>query len=44
MKRIATLLFVGLLLAAFGWTLFFLYNKSKEKPIVFETEVAKKAT
>lgn len=42
MKRILPL-FIGLLiLAAFGWTLYFLYEKSKAKVVIFETEEAVK--
>jgi len=40
MKKIIAII-AGLgLLALFAWTLLFLYNKSKEKPVVFETEAA----
>lgn len=38
MKRIIPLLVGLLILGAFAWTLFFLYEKSQAKPIVYETE------
>jgi HlyD family secretion protein len=37
MRRILPLLFTLVVLGAFAWTLFFLYEKSKPKPTVFET-------
>ena len=44
MKRIIFIVFGIALLALFAWTLFFLYSKSQEKPVVYETETAAKAT
>src|SRR5262245_9626992 len=38
MKRILPLLVGLLILGAFAWTLFFLYEKSQKKPVVYETE------
>ncbi len=38
MKKVFRFLGVVILIAAFGGTLFFLYNKSKKKPEVFETK------
>jgi HlyD family secretion protein len=38
MKRIIPLLVGLVILGAFGWTLFFLYQKSQAKPVVYETE------
>lgn len=40
MKKIGPAIFVILLLATFAWTVYFLYGKSKEKPVVFETKHA----
>ena len=42
MRRLLPLLIAGLVLVAFGWTLYFLYEKSREKPVTFETEQPKK--
>ena len=38
MKKVFRILGIVILIAAFGGTLFFLYNKSKKKPDVFETK------
>jgi HlyD family secretion protein len=38
MKKVFRILGIVLLIGAFGGTLFFLYNKSKKKPDVFETQ------
>ena len=38
MKKVFRVLGIVILIAAFGGTLFFLYNKSKSKPEVFETK------
>ena len=38
MKKLIRILGIGLLIATFGGTLFFLYNKSKNKTEVFETK------
>ena len=38
MKKVFRILGIVILIAAFGGTLFFLYNKSKSKPEVFETK------
>ncbi|QGY43835.1 efflux RND transporter periplasmic adaptor subunit [Maribellus comscasis] len=38
MKKVFRILGIVILVAAFGGTLFFLYNKSKKKPEVFETK------
>ncbi len=38
MKKVFRILGIVILIAAFGGTLFFLYNKSKKKPEVFETK------
>ncbi len=38
MKKAVRILGIVILIAAFGGTLFFLYNKSKNKPEVFETK------
>ena len=38
MKKVVRILGIVILIAAFGGTLFFLYNKSKSKPEVFETK------
>lgn len=40
-RRLLPLLLGLTLLGAFAWTLFFLYEKSKEKPVVFEVTTAK---
>lgn len=37
MKRLAPIAIGVVILGAFAWTLFFLYQKSQEKPVVFET-------
>lgn len=37
MKRILKITFGVLLLGVFAWTLFYLYKKSDEKPVVFDT-------
>jgi len=36
LRRLAPVLLVVMLLGAFGWTLYFLYERSKDKPTVFE--------
>lgn len=36
-RRIAPLFFALIIIGAFGWTLVFLYRKSKEEPIVYKT-------
>jgi HlyD family secretion protein len=38
MKKVFRILGIVILIGAFGGTLFFLYNKSKKKPDVFETQ------
>ncbi|MDA3906038.1 MAG: efflux RND transporter periplasmic adaptor subunit [Bacteroidales bacterium] len=38
MKKIFRILLIAILIGAFGGTMFFLYNKSKTKPDVFETK------
>ena len=38
MRRLLPIFVSLLVLGAFGWTLYFLYQKSKEKPVKFETE------
>ncbi len=38
MKTVLQLLFVLLVLAGFGGTLFFLWSQSREEPVVYETE------
>ncbi len=38
MKKVARIIGIVILIGAFGGTLFFLYNKSKVKPDVFETK------
>lgn len=38
MKKVFRILGIVILIGAFGGTLFFLYNKSKKKPEVFETQ------
>jgi HlyD family secretion protein len=40
MKKLLIVLMILIALAGFVWTLVFLYNKSQEKPIVFDTETA----
>lgn len=40
MKKILKIAGIVLLLGVFAWTLIFLYQKSKEKPVVFETKTA----
>lgn len=38
MKKIVRIVVIVILIAAFGGTMYFLYNKSKKKPDVFETK------
>jgi HlyD family secretion protein len=40
MKKVIIVFFILVAIAGFAWTLLFLYNKSQEKPIVFDTETA----
>ncbi len=37
MKTFFKILLVAILLGVFSWTIYFLYSKSEEKPVVFET-------
>jgi HlyD family secretion protein len=39
MKKVFRIIMIVILVGAFGGTLFFLYNKSKKKPEVFETKI-----
>ncbi len=39
MKTFLKILVVVIILGLFGYTLFYLWNKSKEKPVVYETEM-----
>ena len=39
-RRAVPLLIALVVCALFGWTLYFLYNKSREKPVVFATQSA----
>jgi len=41
MKRIIKILVLVVVVGIFGWTLFYLYNKSKPKPVVYETQTAR---
>jgi HlyD family secretion protein len=38
MKRVVPLLIALVVLGGFGWTLWFLYQKSKKTPVIYETE------
>lgn len=40
MKKVFRILFLVLILFVFGWTLWFLYQKDQEPPVVYETESA----
>lgn len=40
-RRLVPLFLAAALFAAFGWTLYFLYEKSKERPVVFEVGTPK---
>jgi len=42
LRRIVPLLITLLILGAFSWTLYFLYEKSKPKPTAFETTLARR--
>ena len=42
LRRIVPLFITLLILGAFGWTLYFLYEKSKPKPRVYETTTARR--
>jgi HlyD family secretion protein len=42
MKRFLKIFLLVVVLGAFAYTIYFLYNKSKEKPVVFETTTATK--
>ena len=42
LRRIVPLLITVLILGAFAWTLYFLYEKSQPKPTVYETTTAKR--
>lgn len=41
MRKVLPLIVAAAIVAAFGWTLYFLYKKSQEKPVVFDTTTAK---
>jgi len=40
MKKAIKILVAIIILGVFGWTLFYLYNKSRPKPVIFETKTA----
>lgn len=40
MKRILKIILLSILIGGFGWTIWFLYQKSEQKPIVFTTKQA----
>ncbi len=42
LRRIVPFIITLLILGAFGWTLYFLYEKSKPKPTVYETTAARR--
>ena len=44
MKKVIRIIIGVIILGIFIWTMWFLYNKSKKKPEVFETKQMKKTT
>ena len=39
-RRVAPIALAFCIIAAFGWTLVFLYGKSKEQPVIYKTATA----